>query len=96
MTHDCPTIPCQRCNGTRRQPMPAVLHETLTAIKELGKPSMVEIHAHISKGKPVDRKRCPTAVNRRVERLIGLKLVKQVSSRKPISTKLNPPRFRVV
>lgn len=83
-----PKIPCQRCQGTRVQDLPKVLHKVLEHIQTANGDgiSVLELHRKM----PGRAGRHPTAINRRVERLVRFKLVEQANKGK------RPPRYRVV
>lgn len=65
-----PVIQCTRCHGNGHSQLKGPLLRTYNAIVKLGSPTVPEIVQHL--GEAVH----PTAVNRRVERLKAMRLIK--------------------
>jgi hypothetical protein len=65
-----PTIPCTRCHGNGHARLKGPLLRTYNAIAKLGQPTVPEIVRAL--GEQVH----PTAVNRRVERLKAMRLIR--------------------
>jgi len=79
------TISCPKCSGQGKIKLFDALSPVLAIIQELGTPTIAEIYQRSK-----DRKRVTSyAVNRRVERLVKLGLVKKVA-------KSQPPRYQLV
>lgn len=64
-----PSIPCPRCNGNGAIKLTKALRSTLLAIQKLKSPTARQIHTHLKETSHV------STSHRRVERLMGLKLV---------------------
>jgi len=79
------TMKCRKCNGTGRTPLYPALREVLTVLEKLGPLKIPEIYEALPSRNTI----CATAVNRRVERLVKMKLVKKVA-------KLGVARYQVV
>lgn len=67
---NAPFIPCTRCHGNGHSQLKGPLLRTYNAIVKLGRPTVPEIVRSL--GEKVH----PTAVNRRVERLKAMRLIK--------------------
>lgn len=77
------TIRCPACNGNGKTPLKPKLKRCFDAINRLGNPSVPEIFKELHE--PVDH----TAINQRVRRLVGFRLVKRTN-------KQHPPRYSVM
>jgi predicted transcriptional regulator len=70
------TIPCDGCNGSGRAPLPIPLQETLDAVRQ-GHATAPAIYRALNQG-DID----PTAINRRLDRLLALGFVTREMGRK--------------
>jgi hypothetical protein len=78
------TSTCPKCNGTGKRELSPGLNAAAQAVSRLGTPTIAEIYAVLP-----DRKRISiTAVNRRVERLVTLNVLKRVANSQP-------PRYQI-
>ena len=69
-----PLIRCRSCKGKGRLELAGPLAETYQAIQKLGSPSIPQVWRAIGNGMT------QSGANRRVERLVGLGLIKPVES----------------